>query len=199
MSYQPEWPTREQWAEQTRTFYYDIADGARDSVSTLVTDYATQEEIATAIGELRGRWSELGRRLRELNKRLQPFANALAFYDLSEEQQRLHSDARDLRDQRQAVNKLAKEWANPYRGKPYFDRYLAVGLNLMTSDGACPIFRSIVSRWGDAKDAKVEAARIRTENAPIDDEAWAKELESRAKLERYFAEGPIVHRVGGQR
>jgi hypothetical protein len=196
-----EYPDRDEWAKRQRTFYADLADSARDAVTTRILDYATQEEIGTAVAELRARWTVLGRRLREINKALQPYTGLREFDGLSEEQQQLHCQSRDLQDQRKSILKVAKEWGqnpNPYLGEAHFDSFLchSVGLKQMASDGACPTYRSIIGRWAAAKKAAEDAARIRTENKPIDDAAWARELERRADLEAYFRRGPVVRRVG---
>jgi hypothetical protein len=189
------WTDRDEWAKRTRTFYGDIAQGARDSVSSRVLDYATQQEVATAVAELRDRWKALGRRLRELNKQLQPYDGHREFYQLSSDQQRMHSDSRDLSDLRQWINKVAKDWENPRLGTAYLDHAGYVGQNGMAKEEACPTYRAITGRWYAAQDAAEEAARIRTENQPIDDAAWSRELKRRADLEEYFRRGPQITRV----
>lgn len=54
------WPTREEWAKQRRTAYYDLTP----DVSEVLADYATTEEIAELQFAMRERWKQLGRKTR---------------------------------------------------------------------------------------------------------------------------------------
>jgi hypothetical protein len=57
-----EWPSREEWARQRRTCYYDLSP----NVSRSLSDYATSAEIEALIVAMRERWKALGRQVRRL-------------------------------------------------------------------------------------------------------------------------------------
>jgi hypothetical protein len=56
------WPSREEWAKERRTPYYDRFL----STSNSLAEYATPEEIAALKAALRKRWRNLGKEIREL-------------------------------------------------------------------------------------------------------------------------------------
>jgi hypothetical protein len=56
------WPSREEWAKQRRTPYYDRFLCTSNSLAV----YATPEEIAALKAALRKRWRNLGKEMREL-------------------------------------------------------------------------------------------------------------------------------------
>jgi hypothetical protein len=59
------WPSREQWAKERRTPYYDRFPDTSDSLA----EYATPEEIAALKAALGERWNHLGTKIRELGGR----------------------------------------------------------------------------------------------------------------------------------
>src|SRR5262249_12467156 len=60
------WQTREQWARQRRSTYFDWESPPfADKFGHRASDYTTAEEIATIIAALKELWRQLGRKLRE--------------------------------------------------------------------------------------------------------------------------------------
>jgi len=57
------WPSREKWAKDRHTPYYDRFPGTSNSLA----EYATPEEIAALKADLRKRWKQLGSKMRELS------------------------------------------------------------------------------------------------------------------------------------
>ena len=63
-----DWPTREEWARQTRTWTRYIDDDDPVHVSRKVSDYLSPHEIAALIANLKARRSSLGKEGREIRK-----------------------------------------------------------------------------------------------------------------------------------
>lgn len=195
-----QWPDREEWARRRRTVYTDDVANVRDQVSQHLPDYATAEQVDAAITELRTYWRQLGKDVRAANAaarnafprwgdwRGDPAGYLDDMKALDAEAQSTLERADELAQHRKDVNGQIRDLAAGFL--PRRTRWIRTS----TPVGASPVLAGIVGRY-HASQAAAEAAfveRIRT--APIDDAAWQKELEKRAELERYFRDGPTVHR-----
>ena len=60
----PDWPTREQWAERTRSAYWDGDSPHPYQASREVSRYASAEEIAVAIIALKKLWADYSRQIK---------------------------------------------------------------------------------------------------------------------------------------
>ncbi len=56
------WPSREEWSKERRAPYFDRFPRTSDSLA----EYATLEEIAALKADLRERWKQLGKKMREI-------------------------------------------------------------------------------------------------------------------------------------
>jgi hypothetical protein len=62
------------------------------------------------------------------------------------------------------------------------------------SYGAKDILAPLHKRYEDARQKAIKSAERAKRAKPVDDAAWAKELERRASVERYFGDGPYPTR-----
>jgi hypothetical protein len=67
-----QWPSREEWARQRRTFYCDQLP----DISTSLADYATPAEIRALAAAMRALWQELGREMRRKGNRREELQSA---------------------------------------------------------------------------------------------------------------------------
>jgi hypothetical protein len=190
-----EWPSRGEWAKRERACYSDLFDDV--AVSTKADDYGTAEEIAAAIDGLRHEWSRLGRELKIARHAAgsllrQPETQYQAthrYLDMAEEDrarldrvvftQHLRRDVAEFRRALEAGRLM------PPHG-------LALAWRLEAIPTAGPALRILFDRYEAAWERARQQRRDEILATPIDDAAWAKELERRAGLEEYFRRGPFV-------
>lgn len=193
------WPTREAWATSRRTVYADDVDKVRAGVSDLALDFATPAEIDASVAELRAHWTSLGHGVREANTLARivfpkfdqgryaatsaGLVDWLAAWDALPEADRAAVEvASRLRDERRELRDLIDRLESGF--------LLPLGrLAGLIPNDRCSTFDDVHARWRQARAVAVEAFIRRIEVAPVDDEAWAKELRRRQRIER----GPVVY------
>jgi hypothetical protein len=128
--------------------------------STALSDYASPEEIAALQAAMRERWKELGRTLR----RMQQMASM-----------RDGEAAENLRWQRRCINcglNLIEQGELP--------------LVLEDCDGAKDILAPFHARYETARAELHKRKAKEIARAPIDDDAWAKELDRRERVDKWL-------------
>jgi hypothetical protein len=185
-----EWPSREQWAEQYQSPYWDVEDCPFDkNYSHRLTDYATPEEIAALTVALKDLYCELGRKLQAANLRIKPSdrqqrgegqqAWDRRFCQLPQEDKDAFGEASNLRFERSVINDLLTRIRN----------------NKIPNRTRCSSFvpgkpDELVAPFNARYDAAGAAAReayVReyiAQHQP-DDAAWERELERRASIEAW--------------
>jgi hypothetical protein len=192
-----DWPTREEWAEHHRTFYFDMEDGVL--VSSKAADYGTPAEIDAAaaaalalrsrlLADLRQAKQVAGGLLRQPGESSRDYIARYLAAGQDDERDRRLSAVHLIVDRRRALLRFAKHLR---AGSIMWDgRY---------GDGQLPPEAALlVGRREAAYQAAVDALRQQIETRPVDDAAWAKELERRQKLEAFFRDGPVVSRGGSR-
>jgi len=192
------WDDRAAWTANRHQVNGITVAEVRDSVSTAAADYATGEETAAAVAELNAVWARAGRAVRDANKasdaifpRRWAHADYVARFDayeaLTAEERAVVEQARDLRDARHELRKVATNL------KRYgtVERRDVRGFYALVGD-SCPTFMAIVQRIVKASEKAAAEYVARIQSLPVDDEAWAKELASREELETWFRRGPVV-------
>jgi hypothetical protein len=156
------WPSREEWAEQRRTPYYDRFEDLRFKGD--LADCGSEAEIAAIIQTLRARWSELGRQMKTASK------------EPTDPRWPRSSRYEDLRSDRRVVNDAIKRMRDGQ-----WPEYSYVYIK----DVLAPL-APLRARYDAARKA-AEGERCREiEATPIDDAAWEAELRRRANLDRLF-------------
>ena len=177
-----EWPTREEWAKRQRSTYWDS-----DQFPNAFT--CTSEEVEAACAKFKTEWSRLGKELKLAIARC-PLARrgdeTLAQYcaryyalvrDGKEAEQKLWDEVERIR-----LNRMMLREAVEYlRGGINWPRHT---YEFITDAIAAPWQRS-----EQLREAAIEEYEAKCRATPIDDEAWAKELEWRRKQEEQVAEG----------
>lgn len=187
-------PDRATWAERHRTVYADDVDKVADTVSTLVADYASNDEITQASTELGEHWRALGRDLRAANaeavrvfplhghraRRRASINTIWRLRDaLSPEDRAIVDEAERLKHLRHLINDAQSQLTD--RGR--LQLWVVAQVEKRLPAGECPTWRAIVARWHTARleagDTYAEEVRQR----PIDESAWSKELRRRTEVE----------------
>jgi hypothetical protein len=163
------WPTREEWAVQQRTVYYDMLE---DLISTSLSNYASDDEVAAAITALRKIWCTYGHQMKEAKRNAETVVDR-SYYELSEEERKLIDPIHTYQDRRREINDVIKSLR---RGRYHFR------ISWILERDGCPPLAVIKTRY----DAAWAAAEVKIENTPIDDDAWAKELQRRRDIDEYF-------------
>lgn len=163
------WPSREEWAKTQQTYYWDDYI----PVSNRVRDYASDDELAAAVEELRSRIKLLDAQVREAKKVVghlvqqkgeTKMAYCRRWMAMTEEEQdkqaswdRPRDHARDLRGVLRALadGDLPRSSGDGLKAEVFGERY-----------------QQAVREYHD------EQRRIYAER-PIDDEAWERELQRR--------------------
>lgn len=145
------WPSREEWAKERRTPYY----GRFPRTSNSLAEYASPKEIAALKADLRERWKQLGRKMRELSGN------------------RASDVIRNLRSDRSSMQwalALVAQGELPHHPKIFGE--------------AADILAPFHERYEAAKSKLHECTLRAIERTPIDDNAWNAELHQRAKVEQ---------------
>lgn len=203
MSYYP-WPDREAWAKARRTVYIDDLETTVDGSSgAALSDYASDDEIAQAGEEIASLWRALGQTVRTANAAARTAfpqfkhrvtrpetLNYLAALDaLDQRAHDLIQAAFAAYDRRKNVREILRKLDAGYVPR-LFEMSHAGDLD------AAPTFLAIYGRYGAACEKKRGELYARTAEAPIDDEAWEKELARRAEIEAARAGGNVTYRRG---
>jgi hypothetical protein len=174
------WPTREEWKKQQRTPYYDLFEDL--PVSKELKNYATPEEIAAAVAELKEIYRVEGCKMRDAKRLAGPLAQqpgetgrdycgrVLAMADA--EQQIAHEVGLH-REVRRVINKTLRTMG---------EGYLPSG-GWIPEETRAPL-ATIKARYDAALKAAEEVRPREIEATPIDDAAWEEELRRRASIEK---------------
>jgi hypothetical protein len=168
-----EWPTREEWAKRQRTVYGDMLE---DLISTRLSDYASADEVAAAIAALRKLWCAYGQRMKEAKRNAGDVIDR-NYYDLNEEERKLIAPIHTCQDRRKTINQVIK-----FFREGQYHYYV----NWVLDRDACPPLAMIKERYDAAWTAAELKVRQRVAATPIDDAAWARELEIRRSTDAYF-------------
>ncbi len=176
-----DWPSRDEWARQQRTFYADMVP----EVSTAVAAYATPEEVEAICVKILAERNRLLKDLRAARAAAPTFrqpgetrrAWTLPYYTLSEEDQKRADVVENiirLREERyRAVKKFRKGW-----------------IPSLFNDGYdLPELADLHACRDAARDAEIAKLQEEVAQRPIDDEAWRSELEWRVQI----GDGMVVH------
>ncbi len=145
------WPSREEWSKERHAPYFDRFPRTSDSLA----EYATLEEIAALKADLRERWKQLGKKMREIT------GNGAS--DVT----------RSLKSDRCSI-----QWALALIAQGELPR------QLKTFSEVEDILAPFHERYEAAK-LKLHELTLRViEGTPIDDNAWNAEMQRRAKLDR---------------
>jgi hypothetical protein len=188
------WPSRKEWAVTRRTSFADDVQQVTDMTSADPATYASTEQIAQAVDELRAHWRQLGTELRAANtlaKEIFPMhgkwpstaeGRAAMFQmleDLSPEQTAIIDRATMIRDHRARVREAVRGLSGENR---QLRLWVCSRVLLNLPAGSCPEWRAIVSRWLHAREQAAAGYRAGVECRPVDDAAWRKELARRAGI-----------------
>ena len=184
-----EWPSREDWAYKRRHFSDGLSP--KEVLDDLRT-YATPEEVAAVIADLKAAWRQLGQAMKEVKvkagARLDPLLRqrgephrdySRRWGQMTPEELALLASYMDPQTMRGRVSKLIRDlessgFIHGWRTLPGVER-----------------LGPIVARQEAAiAEANADLAH-RVATRPIDDAAWAKELEWRAWIERTRGMGRI--------
>jgi hypothetical protein len=175
------WQTREEWAKRVRSGCYEEIP----ATPTELADYASEDEAARAVGELKQLWRQRGRAMQEL-KAKHPLAFMRSgetgkswkgrYAALSEDDRRIAEEIFRLQDCRQRINRSIadiQQGTVPWRKSPVFR---SAGDLVRTAN-------LIVQRYVDARQRTFDAYREEAAKRPIDDAAWEEELRRRRMME----------------
>ncbi|HEX9343412.1 MAG TPA: AAA family ATPase, partial [Actinomycetota bacterium] len=152
-----QFPTREQWTAERRTLYSDDACNAQAAVSRSALDHATPEEITETLAALAEGRRRAHRDLRAARSDTDA-GDSEDLAPLQEVHRRYGRAIKSLRDDQ---------------------------VPLATFEGGeLPELRHLVERYQAAVDAALATARRDVEARPVDDAAWAEELEHRQRVGR---------------
>ena len=154
-----EWPSREEWAERRRTAYFTHDRPHRYTASNDLSLYACPEEVEGAIAALKKLWSDYGKQLK-------------AEGDISPW----------LRQRRTGINMVIKALINGCVRET-----LGLGHIPLEILRSIPEYDMIIKRYEAAVQTGDDKYIAECAAEPVDDAAWANELEQRAKIERWRA------------
>ena len=182
------WPSREQWAKNRRTWYGD--DPNPLAQRNRASDFASAAEIEQAISELKAHWKLLGRQMTEAKR----FAGKLLqqpgetsyeyitrWLEMPKAAQDLAIQPDHLRRDRAAIHFTIRELGDR-DGRLHWRVHNVVVMEPSPSPTLCRIW----SRYEDALDDANKAFAEQIAQTPIDDAAWEEELERRAEFEAEF-------------
>jgi hypothetical protein len=173
-----EWPTRDEWAKRMRTPYFDRIEVR---ISDAASDYATQAEIQAEIDRLHAEWCELGRELKRTPKtpmdELSP-KQRFALHQRSGDNRNFF-DRDDIWTARDAIRERRKKVNGALRDLRAGN--VPLGNGRYQGQKECPL---LYERWSAARRAAYQRREAEIRATPIDDEAWAKELERRKLIEQ---------------
>jgi hypothetical protein len=181
-----EWPTREQWAEQQRAAYWDSDIPHPYNASRRLSDYATPDEIHAIIAELKALWSTYGREMKAVKDHpaVKRSDESLSDYltrlkTMSETEKEISGRPINMKYRRSEINEMLKQLRNgevPFRG-------------LDPIRAAAPLCDALLARYEAAAEAGIQKYVDECAARPVDDAAWARELERRAEIEQWRAGG----------
>jgi hypothetical protein len=177
---QHKWPSREEWAQRRRTFYYDSNMHPCPATRRL-SAYATDEEIATVLAELKAMLGRARRAERAANAALGPLGRQRGeskraydrrFHVMSREEQDIII-AGSTRVWPASLKEVLEELQQDVVPRPWATSGIAMP----------PLFDRIIARYVAAEKEADETWRRRVKATPIDDAAWERELERRRQDE----------------
>jgi hypothetical protein len=184
-----QWPTREEWAKSRRSLFHDGRFDRLDFCRDL-SAYASPNEIEALIAALRALWKREGARLRALQVPAelcrQQGESALTYYlrrkQMLPSEQELLQTADWCREARMYIQKGIKY---------VLDGSLLKGLDLdleraIKDSAVTAILGPIRARYDAAYQAAIKKREAEIRVTPIDDAAWAEELQRRAGLDAMF-------------
>jgi hypothetical protein len=178
-----DWPSREEWAIQGRTAYCDEG-GHRYTASSELSLYANPEEIATAIAALQKMWRDYGTDMRAAQKVAGPLARqsnerrrdwGQRWLAMTDVEQKLANEVESFRDKRELINRVIKTMRN--NGVPWWQFGRAA---------PPPPLDAIIARYEAAVQAGDEKWKAEVAARPVDDAAWASELEHRGRIDQNY-------------
>jgi hypothetical protein len=185
-----QWPTREEWAESQRAFYFDqFQDLDYDG---RLSAHASPTEVEALICALEGLWKAEGGRMRFaakagglLNK--QPGEGDTEYHrrywEMTPEEQELTHPVNESRFRRASIRKTIKQLQNNCLAQACYE-----GEWLMKDASVAKVLGPILASHKAAHDAAEEKRRQEILATPIDDAAWEKELQRRGSYERRGSE-----------
>lgn len=187
------WPTREEWAAGYNRVYADDVDKVVDAVPTTVSTYATPDQVAAAVAELRAAWKAMHTRvvsaIHLASQVFPPYGTTwteetFAQYEaLSRDAVEIIEDADRIRTIRHYVGAIASELEA--------GQVPAAHTAKLVAPEAGPAFEAVLVGYRAAT-AQVALDYItRIETRVPDDEAWRKELDRRARIEDARAERTV--------
>ena len=187
------WPTREKWAADYNTVYADNLDRVLDAVPTTVSTYATPEQVADAVDELRAGWKAMHTRVTSaihLARQVFPSygttwteSTIAQFEALAPEAVEIVEDADRIRTARHYVGVVAAELE---AGQVPADHTAAV-----VAPEAGPAFAAVIAGYRAATKQATDEYVTRIETRAPDDAAWQKELDRRARIEQARSERTV--------
>jgi hypothetical protein len=196
-----EWPTREEWAKNRTTCYADLFDDL-DLGDFHGLDDSQRDDAIKALQTL---WKAEGVRMKHRAEIAGPLCkqpnetgreHTERWLAMTKEEQNLAGHVSECRWNRKEINEAIKavrnrkwiRWMHSYDG--------ALLPSWMPSDSeAAKIFQPILDRYKAAYKAATEKREQEILSTPIDDDAWAKELEYRARAEYERAHPEIFVRI----
>jgi hypothetical protein len=172
------WPDREEWAKQQRTFYGDMAEDLR--VSRKLADYASPEETAALTAALKALWLAQGRKLRAAKQSVGPLLRQPG------ESQRDHYTR--IRALPEAEQRTAYQWRYVQSDRHETNEALQAATQGWLPEhqlhgDAKLILAPIQARYDAAWEAAFKQLQHQVESRSVDDAAWEKELKRRAWVE----------------
>jgi hypothetical protein len=197
-----QWPTREEWAESQRAFYYDRFEDL--DFDRQLSAHATTQEVDVAIRALRTLWKAKGVHLRELcvPKELhqQRGESGHSYYA---RQKLMTSEEQDLlynyfchQGERRVINETIKALLD--NEVPSQCRYIErSGFQdsrdyILEDAEVDKAWRTIAVRYVAAREAAEEKRRQEILATPIDDAAWEEELQRRADIDQPWSSTILV-------
>ena len=168
------WPSREEWAYRRQHPPYEHYP--ENPVGRRLSDFATAEEIATLLFDLKVMWHEKGRAMAKAKAAAGPLARqpgeTRGAYrrrwcnEMTEAEQNISSEPERLRDARQRIKILANPAGHEWLYEQAIDH---------------PLLKEFQARWRQAYDEAMQAWLDERAKTPVDDEAWEAELRRRAR------------------
>jgi hypothetical protein len=173
-----QWPTREEWAESQRAFYYDRFEYL--DFDARLSAFTSPTEVETLISALQELWKAEGAQLRALNiprklKQQRGESGASHFkrwMEMNTADQELMTDGATLKSARRCINKTIKVLRD--NRVPYW----------ISGGGIGEILKPILARYEAARKAAEEKRKQEILATSIDDAAWEEELQRRADLDQ---------------
>jgi hypothetical protein len=173
------WPSREKWAEQHRSAYWDFESPHPYTASGDLSVYASPEEIAASIAELQKMWRDCGREMKAATAEVGSLARRPGergrsfiprFFEMSEADRERAGKPEEFRFMRREINRMIKE----LREGSVPSKFSRLPI---------PALDIIVARYEVAVEAGNAKYRAECAALPVDDAAWERELAQRRLLE----------------